>query len=104
MTARNAADYYEADRLAVKIVAALQDGTDLPADAADLEIAYGISDYAGGAEHTASFSLPVGENQSLNVEVLLQDRGGKTCKILRWQTEYTGTWETDDSWAVWDGE
>ena len=93
MTARNAADYYEADRQAVEIVAALQSGDTLPTD---VEITR--------TGNTAAFSLPVGENQALNVEVLLGGQDGRTCEILRWQTEYTGSWETDDSWAVWDGE
>ncbi len=93
MTAKNAADYYAADCQAVEIVAALQGGGTLPAD---VEITR--------TGDTAVFSLPVGENQALNVEVLLGGQDGNACKILRWQTEYTGTWETDDSWAVWDGE
>ena len=93
MTAQNAADYYAADRQAVEIVAALRSGDALPTD---VEIAR-----TGG---TAAFSLPVGENQTLRVEVLLGGQDGGTCEILRWQTEYTGSWETDNSWAVWDGE
>ncbi|MBD5170251.1 MAG: hypothetical protein HDT20_09095 [Oscillibacter sp.] len=87
MTARNAADYYKADRWAVEIVAALRSGDALPMD---VEIVR--------TGNTAAFSLPVGENQAL--EVVLGENG----EILRWQTEYTGSWETDDSWAVWDGE
>ncbi|MBD5151694.1 MAG: hypothetical protein HDT16_04175 [Oscillibacter sp.] len=87
MTARNAADYYKADRQAVEIVAALRSGDALPMD---VEIVR--------TGNTAAFSLPVGENQAL--EVVLGENG----EILRWQTEYTGSWETDDSWAVWDGE
>ncbi|MBD5155155.1 MAG: hypothetical protein HDT15_08845 [Oscillibacter sp.] len=87
MTARNAADYYKADRWAVEIVAALRSGDTLPMD---VEIVR--------TGNTAAFSLPVGENQAL--EVVLGENG----EILRWQTEYTGSWETDDSWAVWDGE
>lgn len=103
MTAQSAADYYAADTLAVSIVAALRDGLPLPADAAELEVVHVLSEYSDGAEETASFSLPAGENQSLNVEVLLRDKGGKTCKILRWQTEYTGSWETEDTMDIWDG-
>lgn len=103
ITAQSAADYYAADTLAVSIVAALRDELPLPAEAAELEIVHVLSEYSDGAEETASFSLPAGENQALNVEVLLRDRSGKTCKILRWQTEYTGTWETDDIMDIWDG-
>lgn len=101
MTAQNAADYYEADRLAVEVVAALREGRTPPVD---VEVEHVLSTYPDGPVETAAFSLPVGGSQTLRVEVLLGDQDGKTCKILRWQTEYTGEWETDDSMPVWDGE
>ena len=100
MTARNAADYYEADRLAVAVVAALRDGTALPTD---VEVARVFSSYPDGAAEDAEFTIPIGENQALDVAVRLRDRGGETCEILRWQTVYTGSWEPDDTLAVWDG-
>lgn len=104
MTAQNAADYYAADTLAVAIVAALQDGSPLPVDEEDVEITHIFSEYPDGTTETAEFSLPIGDDLTLHVAVLLRDKDGKTCKILRWQTEYTGSWEVNDSWAVWDGE
>ncbi len=101
MTAQNAADYYEADRQAVEIVAALRDGRTLPVD---VEIEHVLSTYPDGPVETAAFSLPFGDSQALRVEVMLGDQDGKTCQILRWQTEYTGEWEIDSSMPVWDGE
>ena len=101
MTAQNAADYYEADRQAVEIVAALRDGRTLPVD---VEIEHVLSTYPDGPVETAAFSLPFGDCQALRVEVMLGDQDGKTCQILRWQTEYTGEWEIDSSMPVWDGE
>jgi len=89
MTAQNAADYYEADCAATAIVAALAQGETAPAD---VEVAWDGD--------TASFLLPAGESQGLDVAVSVKD--GK-CEILRWQTVYTGNWEPDSSLAVWDG-
>ncbi len=101
MTAQNAEDYYAADRLAVEIVAALYHNTPLPAD---IEIVRTLAEFPDGASEEAEFSLPVGENQALEVSVLLSDQNGRTCKIQRWQTVYTGSWEIDGSMSVWDGE
>lgn len=101
MTARNAADYYEADRLAVSVVAALRDRSALPAD---VEIAHHIyAFYPDGSVEDAEFSIPIGDNQALDVAVRLRDQAGKTCDILRWQTVYTGSWEPVDTLPVWDG-
>lgn len=100
VTAQNAADYYAADAAAVEIVAALRDGRTLPMD---VEIEHVFSEYADGPAQTAAFSVPVGEDQTLRVEVQLMDKGQKTCKILRWQTEYTGEWEPEEYMDLWDG-
>ena len=89
MTAQNAADYYEADAAAVRVVAALRDGGAVPEG---VEVAQTGS--------TASFSVPVGESQALNVEGSLS---GGTCRILRWQTVYTGEWEPEEYMNLWDG-
>ncbi len=100
MTARNAADYYEADRLAVAVVAALRDGSALPAD---VEISHILASYPDGSVEDAEFSIPIGDNQALDVAVRLRDQEGETCDILRWQTVYTGSWEPVDTLPVWDG-
>ena len=91
MAARNAAEYYRADRDATAIVAALQNGSPIPADL-DVDIIR--------EGDTASFFLPMGESQGLDVAVSL---GGGGCEILRWQTVYTGSWEPDEFLNFWDG-
>ena len=54
-----------------------------------------------GSEETVSFTIPIGEEQGLEVEALL--RGGDV-EVLRWQTAYTGGWETDDTLDLWSGD
>ena len=46
-------------------------------------------------------ALRDGEEQGLEVEALL--RGGDV-EVLRWQTAYTGGWETDDTLDLWSGD
>ena len=89
MTAGHAAEYYRADYNATIIVAALQNGSPLPAD---VEIVWDGD--------TASFLLPMGDSQGLDVAVSLS---GGTCEILRWRTVYTGSWEPDYYLNLWDG-
>ena len=86
LTARRAQAYYEADREATEKVAALAKGE----KPQDVEI----------AGETASFTVPVGDSQKLEVRVRLADSG---CSIEKWTTVYDGDWETDDSIAVWGG-
>ena len=86
-TVRNAEEYYRADYKATVIVAALRKGTD-----PGVEI-----EWEGD---TASFVLPIGETQGLEVAVSLH---GGECEILRWQTVYTGEWEPDEYLNLWDG-
>ena len=100
MAAQSAADYCEADRQAVEVVAALRDGRALPMD---MEVQRVSAGYSDGAEETAAFSVPFGEDQELQVEVLLGDKDGKTFKILRWQTVYTGQWQPDEFMDLWGG-
>lgn len=89
MTARSAADYYEADRRAVEIAAALQKGGE-PADVAVV--------WSGDV---ASFTVPIGEDQALDTAVRVQ--AGGPCEIVRWRTSYTGEWEPEEYLNVWDG-
>ena len=89
MTARNAAEYYQADYAATAIAAALSKGGPLPAD---VDVVWD--------GNTASFRLPMGE--SLGLDVAISVRGG-SYEILRWQTVYTGSWEPNDYLELWDG-
>lgn len=91
LTAERAASYYEADRQAVEIVAALQAGGDVQAD---------ITYTSTPAGTQAEFTLPAGGELSLEVCVLLN---GKSCEILRWRTVYSGDWAADDTIELWDG-
>ena len=93
MTARNAADYYQADYNATLIAAALKNGDPLPAGL-DVDITW---DNRSG---TASFFLPAGDSQGLDVAISLR---GDTYEILRWQMVYTGSWEPDGFLVLWDG-
>lgn len=100
MTAQNASDYYEADRIAVHIAAALREGRTAPED---IEIEHAFTDTPDGPAETAAFSVPIGEDQALCVEILLGDQKGETFEILRWETAYTGEWEPDEYVNLWDG-
>ena len=91
MTARNTEEYYQADRDATVIAAALRNGSPIPADI-DVEIAW--------EGDTASFLLPIGD--SLALDVALTVRGG-AYEILRWQTVYVGSWEPDNVLDLWEG-
>ena len=92
VTARNTAEYYQADHDAAVIVAALRSGSPLPADL-DVNITWDGD--------TASFLLPVNDSMGLDVAVSIQ---GKKAEILRWQTIYTGAWEPDFSLDLWTWE
>ncbi|MDE7221148.1 MAG: hypothetical protein K2O45_16260 [Oscillospiraceae bacterium] len=98
LTAQSAAAYYAADRTAVEIVAALRTGGDLPGDVAVNRM---TSITPEGSEESVSFTVPIGEEQGLEVEVLLR---GADVEILRWQTVYAGDWETDDTLDLWSGD
>ena len=93
MAAQSAAEYYQADYNATVIVAALKNGSPLP-PGLDVDITW---DRDNG---TASFLLPVGDSQGLDVAVSLQNG---EYEILRWQTVYTGSWEPDNFLVLWDG-
>lgn len=89
MTAKSAAEYYQADYEATVIAAALKNGSPLPAD---VDVVWD--------GNTASFRLPVGD--SLGLDVAISVHGGEY-KVLRWQTVYTGDWEPDGYLDLWDG-
>ena len=78
-SAERMADYYEAGFAAAEYVAALD-----PEELSEGE--------------SLSFSVPEGDTLTLRVEV--RKKGGKL-EILRWQTEYSGSWEPEDRLPVW---
>ena len=87
VTADRAAAYYEADRMAVKTVAAIARG----------ESPAGVS----VSGDVASFSVPAGGDTLLMVEARRTEDG---CRILQWKTVFSGQWETEDRIEVWSGE
>ena len=89
MTARNAAEYYQADYTATAVAAALSHGGPLPTDV----------DVVWNGD-TASFRLPMGD--SLGLDVAISVHGG-SYEILLWRTVYTGSWEPNDYLELWDG-
>lgn len=91
MAAQNAEAYYRADYDATRIAAALGKGAPLPGDL-DVTIAWDGD--------TASFLLPAGDSLGLDVAVSVQAGG---CKVLRWRTVYTDSWEPDGFLTLWDG-
>ena len=98
LTAQSAEAYYEADRQATEVLAAMQMDGPIPADVAVNRVTSAAPE---GSEETVSFTIPIGEEQGLEVEALL--RGGDV-EVLRWQTAYTGGWETDDTLDLWSGD
>ena len=91
MTARHAAEYYRADYNATVIAAALKNGGSPPADL-NVDIVW--------SSDTARFLLPMGDSLGLDVAISL--RGG-AYEILRWQTVYTDSWESDFYLDLWNG-
>lgn len=95
LTAQNAANYYEADRQAVELLAdLLRNGqTDTDAD---------WSETRGDDGTVVEFTLPVGEEQSLEVRARLS-QDAASWEILRWRTVYSGEWAADETIEIWDG-
>ncbi len=79
--------FYEADTEAEEILASLRAG----------EFPDGVTVEERGLY---SYACPIGDNQELQVRVLID---GDRYQILRWQKEYTGEWKTDDTINVWGG-
>ena len=92
LTAQLAGEYYEADRLAVQIAAAIAAGE---AVEEDVEVAYSFT--AEGME--ASYAIPAGGELLLEVRLLLT---GSECEVLTWRTVYAGDWTPDDSMELLD--
>ncbi len=90
-SAEAAAAYYEADCAAETILAQLRSGH-RPENVS--------------VEHTpegdlCTYSSPISDTQTLEVEVLLHDR---SWEIRRWQAAPSSDWTTDDRIQVWDGD
>ena len=47
------------------------------------------------------YTFPAGEDQTLEVEIRIN---GESCEILRWQTVYSGSWQSDTHMELWDGK
>lgn len=94
--AESAESYYQADREATEIVAALAAG-EIPASDVSLTMTV---DYPEEGSTTAEFALPAGRDLLLEVHVRLTGDGDY--EILRWSTVYAGDWTTDDYIDLWD--
>ena len=53
-----------------------------------------------GKSGSYSFEIPVTDTQTLEVELEID---GNSYKIVKYQTKYTASWESDDSLLLWDG-
>ena len=53
-----------------------------------------------GMDGEYSFTCDVSDKQCINVTVKIS---GDNYEIISWQTNYTASWEADDSLNVWDG-
>lgn len=78
--------YYDADTRAETILARLRTG----------EVPAGVS----AAGDTYTYSVPISDTQTLDVEVRLTD-GAYT--VMRWQAVFTAQWQADTGLDVWDG-
>lgn len=84
-SAQAVTQYYAADAQAQEILARLRSG----------ETPEGVT--RDGDEYV--YGCPVSENETLQVRV---DPDG--WRVLRWQVEYTGDWEPDQTMEVWNGQ
>lgn len=91
VNAQIAREYYEADTRAVQIVSDLKAGKEPTVDFSKEPTIFGT---------VYSFSIPVGDEQELFVQVEIN---GENHSVLRWQTVYAGEWEPDYSLDIWDG-
>lgn len=87
LTAQRAEAYFQADRTALRTLAALGRG----------EKPEGVT-IAGDR---ASFTVPAGGELVLSVRLA---REGTNWTIRQWKTVYAGDWQTKNELEVWDGE
>ena len=91
LTAQRAEEYYEADRQATEIAAAIAAGETVDS----VEVLYNFA--AEGME--ASYVVPAGGELLLEVRLLLT---GSECRVLAWRTVYAGDWAPDNSMNLLD--
>ena len=89
LTAQRAAEYYEADRQATSIAAAVIAGEPVE----NTEVSYHF--VPEGME--AGYTVPAGGDLLLEVRLLLS-----TYEILTWRTVYAGDWTPDTSMNLFD--
>lgn len=94
-TAAHVQDYYEADARATAIAAQIA-ASPMVSEIDGVPVGYSASE----AGTHAAFSVPAGDNQELDIELLLQT---PSYAILKWELVYSGDWQADQSIAVWDG-
>lgn len=80
----SAADYYQADCEAERILAQLRTG-ERPADVTEEDGVF-------------SYSVPISDTRTLEVRARVD---GDNYEILSWQSVYTATWAADDKISVW---
>ena len=90
LTAQRAAEYYEADRQAAAIAAALIAG-----EAVEADVSYELT----GEGAVASYVVPAGGELLLEVRLLLT---GSEYEVLAWRTIYAGDWTPDNSMELLD--
>lgn len=90
LTAQRAAEYYEADRQAAEIAAALIAG-----EAVEADVSYELT----GEGAVASYVVPAGGELLLEVRLLLT---GSEYEVLAWRTIYAGDWTPDNSMELLD--
>ena len=90
LTAQRAAEYYEADRQAAEIAAALIAG-----EAVEADVSYELT----GEGAVASYVVPAGGELLLEVRLLLT---GSEYEVLAWRTIYVGDWTPDNSMELLD--
>lgn len=94
-SARAVEDYYAADCQAQEILARLRNGE------TPLEVTSHWEDsWHDPLAVRYTYEVPISDSQELQVEVLVS---GGDYKILRWQAQYTGEWETVENLDLWDG-
>jgi len=91
-------EYYAADAKAEYILAEILKADTIPEAINETNItSYSVYDKGATA---VEFTCPMSETKEICVEIMLYEN---SYDILRWEIQYTGTWEIDDSLHVWPG-
>lgn len=92
--ARTVTGYYEADLLAERILADIQEADVIP------EELYGLSILSDG-NGKVSFSCPISDHKELYVNLAIVD---DSYEVLEWRMQDLDEWETDSELPVWSGD